>query len=408
MIKNVDMERALIEAGYNGHDIYALSTDDFTDELCKELYGIMYDLFSSNEPVSMATVCEVFQHSKNYTSSAFALASTLMITSRSVKSGISMLKECTRQRHILDIRDKINAMMKDNLASEEIALEIERMVREIQQEYTAEIKTFGSHGKGLEVFLNNHTPTGVDFIDEIIKGLGNGHLVVIGARTSVGKSALAQQIAMSMSKIGKVVFVSYEMKAEELELRALSSETGVPTDIISSGSYNETTKRKLQDAQSKLSVGNILIIDKNLFLHELVAELRALDKKHSPIAYFVDYVQLINTHTQSRNQQRHLEVGDITRQLKLLAMEFNKPIVVLAQLNRVADNDEPKLSHFRESGSIEQDANMAIVMHRTEAGEYKIGILKNRNGGTGWADVVYDKSRLTFLKKSETPYGINF
>ena len=220
--------------------------------------------------------------------------------------------------------------------------------------------------------------TGFD-IDKMITGLKPGEMFVLAARPSIGKTALAlnmaANIAMNPSHPAAVGIFSLEMPALSLILRMICSESRVGLAEFRNKTINQSRWADVMRAASDLNKAKIVIDDTGAIdILELRAKARRMKAKHNVEAIFVDYLQLIRAHTKS-NASRENEVSMISGSLKAMAKELNIPVVVLAQLNRQAEQGEkPKLSQLRESGAIEQDAD--VTDHREKPQR------RDRHGGT--------------------------
>ena len=237
-------------------------------------------------------------------------------------------------------------------------------------------------------------PSGFKKLDQMSSGFQNGDLVVLAARPSMGKTALALGMALQAAQTGTTVGVfSLEMSAEQLSLRLLSSQSGIAHHNIRNATLSSQEWIALTGAAAQLSEMKIFIDDvAMLTLMDLRAKARKLKAEHNLQLLVIDYLQLI--HASRKHENRHQEVSDISRSLKALAKELEIPIIALSQLSRAVDSrmdKRPMLSDLRESGAIEQDADLIMFLYRdvmynpeTEnpaLAELIIG--KQRNGPTG-------------------------
>jgi replicative DNA helicase len=248
----------------------------------------------------------------------------------------------------------------------------------------------------------------VDF-DKMTTGLHEGEMIVIAARPSVGKTSLAMNIAEHVAleqKIPTGVF-SLEMTADQLVLRMLCSRSRVNLRNIRDGFLAERDFPKLTGAAGKLAAAPLVIDDSSgLSILQLRAKARRMKQQHGIKLFVIDYLQLLNS-TSRRAENRQQEISEISGGIKALAKELSVPIIVLSQLNRElekrGDDAVPRLSDLRESGAIEQDADMVGLLYKTKEEDENSGeadqdaipvrllIAKQRNGPTG-------EVRLTFLK----------
>ena len=255
-------------------------------------------------------------------------------------------------------------------------------------------------------------PTGFVELDRMTSGLHPSEMIVIAARPSMGKTALGMNIAEHVAMdVGKPVAVfSLEMSSRQLVQRLLCSRAKVDLQKVRNGFLSERDFPNLTTAAARLAGAKMFIDDTpGLTITELRAKARRMKSQHDIRLIIVDYLQLLRSTTRRAQDNRQLEISEISGGIKALAKELNLPIIVIAQLNRQPDaraqqGGRPRLSDLRESGSIEQDADLVGLLVRAEyyetdedakqekAGEAELIIAKQRNGPTG--DVP-----LTFLKE---------
>ncbi|MCA9769925.1 replicative DNA helicase [Candidatus Dependentiae bacterium] len=246
-----------------------------------------------------------------------------------------------------------------------------------------------SHSKGI-----TGVPSGYKQLDLMSSGFQGGDLVILAARPSMGKTALSLSIANNAAFSGATVgFFSLEMSAEQLTLRMLSAESGISHHNIRNATITSDEWVELTNVAAKLANMKLFIDDTAMLsVMELRAKARKLKIEHNLQFLIIDYLQLL--HSKKRHENRHQEVSEISRSLKGLAKELNIPILALSQLSRAVDSrmdKRPMLSDLRESGAIEQDADLIIFLYRDvvynqdtenpELSELIVG--KQRNGPTG-------------------------
>jgi replicative DNA helicase len=249
--------------------------------------------------------------------------------------------------------------------------------------------------------------TGFDDLDKMTDGLHAGEMVVVAARPSMGKTALAMNVVEHVVlnlKLPVGVF-SLEMTAESLVLRLMCSVGRVNLRHIRDGFMSEADFQKLTTAAGRLNKAPLHIDDTaGLSVLQLRARARRLHQQHGIKLFVIDYLQLLHSTSRKAQDNRQVEIADISAGIKALAKELRVPVIVLAQLNREIEKDKsrkPRLSDLRESGSIEQDADLVGMLYKPEADDdanensdglpVNLLIAKQRNGPTG--DV-----NLTFLK----------
>lgn len=226
---------------------------------------------------------------------------------------------------------------------------------------------------------NSGLATGYDGIDQVNGGFKSGNMIVIAARPAVGKSALMGKIAKTLVKNGKRVgVISLEMPASDVFARMVSAESGIPYWIIDRGmTSDEETRKKIMNSISLMNNAPLFFSETaKVNAYDIRAKAEKLQRTHGLDILFIDYIQLIESEA-GKNKTRENEVSAISRAIKLIAMDLKIPVVVLAQLNRQAANGEkPELHHLRESGAIEQDADVVIFVHR----DYVSGKKENEHG----------------------------
>ena len=235
--------------------------------------------------------------------------------------------------------------------------------------------------------------TGFKDLDALTNGFHPGNMIVLAARPAVGKSTLGLDIARyaSIHKGETSVIFSLEMSRSEITMRMLSAEARVPLNNIRSGNLSEEEWSRMARRMGEISQAPMFIDDSpNLSLMEIRAKSRRLKQRHNLKLIVIDYLQLMTSGKRVENRQQ--EVSEFSRQLKLLAKELNVPVVAISQLNRSPEqrsDKKPMLSDLRESGSIEQDADVVILLHREDlydsqnrSGEADLIVAKHRNGPT--------------------------
>ncbi len=257
-------------------------------------------------------------------------------------------------------------------------------------------------------------PTGFMDFDHMTSGLQPGNLIIIAARPSMGKTTLvlnmAQNIALEQER--PVAIFSLEMPAQDIVMRMLASESQIDFGRLRTGNFSEDYWRPLTEGASRLAEAPILINDnRGLTVQGLRAEGRRLRGEHGDLALIiVDYLQLLRG--TGRYNAREQEISEISRALKVLAWELNVPILACSQLSREVErrpDKQPQLSDLRESGAIEQDADLVAFLYREdyyeeeEAGdrvEANIMIKKQRNGPTGTVVLYFSKKQMRFENPS--------
>jgi replicative DNA helicase len=271
-----------------------------------------------------------------------------------------------------------------------------------------EIEAIGSRG-GQMVGV----PTGFQDLDALTNGLHSGQMVIIAARPAVGKSTLALDLARAAAvKHGLTAgFFSLEMSRNEITMRLLSAEARVALHAMRSGTMTDEDWTRLARRMSEVSEAPLFIDDSpNMSMMEIRAKCRRLKQQHDLRLVVIDYLQLMTS--AKKVESRQVEVSEFSRSLKLLAKELGVPVVALSQLNRGPEqrtDKKPMVSDLRESGSIEQDADVVILLHREDAyekespraGEADLIVAKHRNGPTATITVAFQGHYSRFVDMAQ-------
>jgi replicative DNA helicase len=266
-----------------------------------------------------------------------------------------------------------------------------------------EIDAISNRGEAL-----NGVPTGFEDLDRLTNGFHKGQLIIVAARPGVGKSTLAMDFTRAAALHAEMpaAFFSLEMSSSEIVMRLLSAETGIDLNLIRSGKLSQTQWEILARQMGKLADRPLFLDDSpNLSMMEIRAKARRLKQRHNIQMIVVDYIQLMTSGKKVESRQQ--EVSEFSRQMKLLAKELQVPVVALSQLNRGPEgrtDKRPMLSDLRESGSLEQDADMVILIHREDMynkesprlGEADLIVAKHRNGPTRDIAVAFQGHRSRF------------
>lgn len=271
--------------------------------------------------------------------------------------------------------------------------------------------------------VSGGVPTGIQSLDQITGGLGNGQFIVLGARPAMGKTALLLHMVKSICIEGgfPVIYISIEMGAPVLVQRLLAQMSLVPAEQIRRCNLTEAEKKQVQQAAEQLRKAPLHIVDRaGITTDEIIRTVRQLKRKHGAALVIVDYLQLINMHRTSRYMSRDIEVSGICRSLKTLARDLDIPVLVSSQLSRALEtrggDKRPILSDLRESGSIEQDADKVMFLYRPEyygietdmdgytypPGMLEIILAKNRFGPLGKAQMYFRAATASFDEEQKT------
>jgi len=401
-----------------------LRGEDFYKPAHETIYDVILDLYASGEPADAVTVSNALSKSGDLARIGGAAYLHTLIQSVPTSANAIFYAEIVRElallRRLVTAGTRIVQMGYDaqgdtddliNRAQSEVYQVTERRttedyvrLSEALQPTIEEIERSGSHDGDTA-----GVPTGFYEFDELTNGLHPGQMIVIAARPGVGKSTLALDFARAAAihhEQATVIF-SLEMGRIELTTRLLSAESGIPLQKLRQGKLDdERDWTTLANTMGKINDAPLFIDDSpNMALTEIRAKCRRLKQQHDLKMVVIDYLQLMTSG--KRVESRQQEVSEFSRSLKLLAKELEVPVIALSQLNRSAEqrNDKrPMVSDLRESGSIEQDADMVLLIHREDmydkesphAGEAVIMVAKHRNGPTGEITVAFQGARSRF------------
>lgn len=255
-------------------------------------------------------------------------------------------------------------------------------------------------------------PSGFSGLDKMTSGFQNSEMIIIGARPSMGKTALALSMIhhIAIQKNIPTGIFSLEMSYTQIGQRLISQIARMSGSRIRSGMMTQAEFQRLQDAAGVLYDAPLCIADTpNMKMLDLRAMARKMKQQYQVKIIFIDYIGLITSENYNSNTPRHEQVSEISRSLKSLARELDIPIVALCQVSRDSEGKEPTLANLRDSGSIEQDADVVMFIHRErkatdnndEAIEAKILLAKQRNGPIGNVDLIFLPSYAKFENRAE-------
>ena len=394
-----------------------LRTDNFYKTSHQYIFDTIVNLYSKNNAVDLVILKDELK--KQSLLEKVGGAEYLLELEESVPlaSNVEYYAKIVREKTIK--RDLITATAKiqqeaynDSLESDELLDIAEKEIFDITQRKFSSptTKLFNILHDTFDHISNLHdregrltgVSTGYYDLDDITSGLQNSELIVIAARPSMGKSSLVLNIAEHAGTKEKkpTLIFSMEMSAQQVAQNMLCSTAKIDAHLLRTGKLDDNQFSNLSLAMGDLSESEIFIDDTpGLGLLELRAKARRLKLQHNIQMIIVDYLQLMEGRKAENRQQ---EISGISRGLKALARELEVPVIAVSQLNRsveTRDGHTPRMSDLRESGSIEQDADVIILLHREDyydptkrPGEVDLNIVKQRNGPTG-------KVKLTFLRE---------
>ncbi len=385
--------------------------DDFYIDRHKELYLAVIDLYNMGKPIDIVTIKEqlILRGSFDAVGGLPFVMETMNVvpTTRNVKHYAQIVAEKAILRQLIKVADGVSDQCyRGDEDIETILGRTEQSIIDISQERTSNgpvhIRTYlgQSVEKLAELSENDEEVTGISTgfidVDRRTAGLHGSELILIAARPGMGKTSFALNIAQNAaiaSGITVAVF-NLEMPGIQLANRMLSGEAMVNSESLKKGNIKDEEWEKIGEAVDVLSRANIYIDDtSSITVSEICARCRKLKLEKNLGMVVIDYIQLISSKGGDGNRQQ--EVAEISRSLKILSKDLNIPVIALSQLNRSVekrDVKEPALSDLRESGSIEQDADMVMFLYREgyyneeaeEPNKTKCIFAKHRNGETGY------------------------
>lgn len=454
---DLDMERGVLSAILFNEDglseIYdIIHAEDFYLKGHFDIFLAMIECLNHDDPIDMAFVKK--RLGTKFDDSVFsAVISTNSILD--IKKYALELKEKSIKRSLIKVAYKIPNKVNEDKASRDMVDEISSEIYSLVDESSS-----GVIKESKEIIIDlvkeiqkqktlvDRDIIGIDTgfrrLNEMTKGFKEGELVIIAARPGMGKTAFALNLVhKALMQNSGVVFFSLEMPATQLMLRILSSITSISLQNLMVGDMNNEELSRFSDACDDMARRKLFVYDSgSATIHQIRTQMRKLKAAHCEIKLCViDYIGLMTN--SSTYNDRHLQIAEISRGLKLLARELNIPVIALSQLNRSLEsraNKRPMLSDLRESGAIEQDADMILFVYRNDVyleqeenervqkakiegkpyekkfitnvnqEDAEIIIGKNRNGPTGSLEVVFQKRFTRFTDKafSEPSHKIEY
>ena len=451
-LTNINIEKIVLNAIIFAPENYELvniklKSKDFNLKAHRDIYIAMQELEKEDKPIDEEFIIDKLKTKKAFKEDVFIeVLAVNPITA--IKPYIEELKHLSLKRELLELANEIRRnSLEEDMPATDIANNTEAKIYEItsQSKETGDFKNANEASLVTLEFIKKRkenanrilvgTDTGFNELNQMTTGFGEGELIILAGRPSMGKTALALNMVLNLiDKKEGVAFFSLEMPCEQLMLRLLSIKTSIPLQRLRIGDMDDDEFSRLNDGANELSSSSLFIYDSgNLNISLLRSKLRKLKSKNPNINIaIIDYLQIMSSIS---SKERHLEVSEISRGLKLLARELKISILALSQLNRALEsrNDKrPMLSDIRESGSIEQDADIVLFVYRDDVYLYKeekerekqakkegkefkaqyiekpeeeaeIIIAKQRNGPTGHIKLTFQKRFTRFIdpKKEE-------
>ena len=419
---NDDAERSVLAAILIDPDAIVkvadiLAPESFYQPANEAIYQGMQNLYEDRQPIDVVTLTDQLRKMKKLTkvggTAVVAELSNILSTSANVKHYAELVADAHIKRRVISMSAELTDMSFDE----------SKVVSEVVD--TAEQQVFAlSSTKNTRAFIPlkdtlvesferldelqksggelRGVPTGFADLDRVTAGFQKSNLVILADRPGTGKTAFALNMAQSMAVVAKkkIGFFSLEMSREELVDRLLVSQADIDAWKLKTGKLDQQDFMKLSDAMGVLADAQVFIDDTpGMSIFEMRTRARRLMTEHNIDMLIVDYLQLAHGRTRDNRVQ---EVAEISQGLKNIARELKIPVLALSQLSRAIENraeKSPQLSDLRESGSIEQDADMVMFLYRKDEDireSVNLKIAKHRNGGLADIDLYFRGDRIKF------------
>lgn len=440
--QNIDAEMSLLGAILIDEDAISSVTDliraeDFYDKRHITIYDHMIRLYDVNKPIDLLTLTESLRKQKQLDdiggASYLSELSNFVAMSANIKHYAEIVRQKSLRRGIMKAAKEVAEESYDESKPiEELIEQSEKKIlgvteTSVKQDLVKIEDILTDSFDRIDELHNDKgkvrgVPTGFRDLDAKLSGLQDSDLIILAARPSMGKSTLAMNIAHSIAVNEKkpVLYFSAEMSKEQLVDRVLAAEANIDAWKIRTGNLADEDFEKIGHAMGVLSEAPLYIDDTpGISPLEMRTKARREHHKHPIGLVVVDYLQLMSSHSARANENRVQEISQISLGLKALARELSVPVLALSQLSRAVESrtpPRPMLSDLRESGSIEQDADLVMFIYRDDVYNPEnsakpniadILISKHRNGPTGQIEMFFDAKHLRFMtldkQHSEAP-----
>jgi len=404
-----------------------IQADDFFDDKHRAIFAAMKLLHDKRSPIDILTLSEQLKNGGRLeliggASFLTELTNTVPTAAHLEKYAEIVAEKAIRRRLISASEGIAEVSLDENMSLQELIEEAETRLFDVSQKHVKQDITsleaiLGDSFDRLDDLHRNKggirgIPTGLRDLDKQLAGLQRSDLVIIAARPSMGKTALMLNMSLDIAtkaKQGAVLYFSLEMSKEQLVDRLLAAEAGVDAWKLRTGEgLNDQDFERLSAGMGELAEAPIFIDDTSgITVSDLRTKARRLHHQHPLAAIMVDYLQLMSGGTRFASQANRVqEISEISRNLKILARELNVPVVAASQLSRSVESRNPpipQLADLRESGSIEQDADIVTFIYRpyyyddnADPNVTELHIKKHRNGPTGNLKIFFDPHKQRF------------
>ena len=416
-----------------------LEAKDFYLDIHKRIYTAMQDISDAGKPIDVTTLVSRLQDLEqlNLVGGADYIIklSDTAISSANSSYYIEIIKSRAHLRRLIETAELIAEEGFDTASDlDEVMDKAEREILNVTRSRRAtdfkssrdvvsnvmqelmKLRSMEGHITGVK--------TGYTDLDRVTNGFQRGDLIILAARPAMGKTAFALNLALNASfyNSGAIAIFSLEMPAEALMKRILSAKSAVESSKLRSGNIRDDEFNKLNEAANELMATKLFVDDSsNVKISEVFSKCRKLRSEHGLDLVVIDYLQLISGSGRSSGDNRQQEISEISRSLKGLAREMECPVIALSQLSRSVEtrpDKHPMLSDLRESGAIEQDADIVMFLYRDEyynkdensqedaetTNTTDVDIAKHRNGATGRIQLAFQKNISAFYNIAHSDY----
>ena len=416
-----------------------LEAKDFYLDIHKRIYTAMQDISDAGKPIDVTTLVSRLQDLEqlNLVGGADYIIklSDTAISSANSSYYIEIIKSRAHLRRLIETAELIAEDGFDTASDlDEVMDKAEREILNVTRSRRAtdfkssrdvvsnvmqelmKLRSMEGHITGVK--------TGYTDLDRVTNGFQRGDLIILAARPAMGKTAFALNLALNASfyNSGAIAIFSLEMPAEALMKRILSAKSAVESSKLRSGNIRDDEFNKLNEAANELMATKLFVDDSsNVKISEVFSKCRKLRSEHGLDLVVIDYLQLISGSGRSSGDNRQQEISEISRSLKGLAREMECPVTALSQLSRSVEtrpDKHPMLSDLRESGAIEQDADIVMFLYRDEyynkdensqedaetTNTTDVDIAKHRNGATGRIQLAFQKNISAFYNIAHSDY----
>lgn len=431
MPQNLEAEMSVLGVAFlNAGDVQKIveevTADMFFDERNRIIFNAIKNLHDSRTPIDITTIKDELDKDKKLNAVGLDYLTDVIdsvVTTANLDFYIKIIRDYAIRRNLIETAtDIINTTYEDENITTLLDTAEKNILNVVRARSAGSFMPIqevlrNAQAKLEELAKNKRTITGLETgfpdFDKITTGLHGGEMIILAARPGMGKTALALNMASfaAMHTKKAVAIFNLEMSAEMLVNRMIASVGQIDSYKLQTGNMLEKDWQRYNEALSQLSETNIFIEDNvSVTAQDIRAKCRRLANSETGLGLVViDYLQLINSGSR-RVESRQVEVSEISRALKTMAVELDVPVIALAQLSRSAEkreSNQPMLSDLRESGSLEQDADMVLFINRRDYYEkakdfnnkivpVELIIAKHRKGGLGTVNLLFELNMLSF------------